>query len=214
VSTTPALSLRVTTAIVTTTLLLGATACAKDTAAGGSAPSRTPSGGATGSPAATTPTPTRRPPLSPQGFLPKGLGQLSGLDCPGADIDSCGIKFQVMRIDTNPECRQYGKPAAAGRKTLVLHVSMTTGTLSPDGAAVAPTIFNPFSLKGITRDGFVHDAKPGGCTDPEGRLSEEILPNAKYEGLVEVEVPESVTSVASAHQPAPDGGRGWVWPAA
>jgi hypothetical protein len=203
---------RVATAVVATALALGAAACAKDATTGSPAPSPTPSGGVTETPVSATPTPTQRAGLSPQGFLPKEIGQLAGLDCPGTDINACGIKFQVVKIDTNPECHQYGKPAAAGRKILVLHVSMTTGTLSPEGAAAAPLIFNPFSLRGIGGDGFVHDAQPGNCTDFDGRFTATVLPNAKYEGLVEVEVPESVTSIASSRQAAADGGRGWVWP--
>lgn len=166
------------------------------------APDPTPSSGAT---VATTPSQE----LTAQGFLPKKVGQLGGLDCAG-DIESCAIKFTVDKIETSPKCDQYGTPAAAGRKTLLLHVSLTTGALSQDGAAVAPFIFNPFSFKGLGPDGFVHDAQPGSCTPHEGRLSNTILPNSRYTGTVEIEVPESVTSIASAHD---SGGpnRGWVW---
>ena len=172
---------------------------------GSPAPSPTPS---SASPTTTSATPMRA--LTPQGFLAKKIGQLAGLDCT-SDLDSCAIKFSVDKIDVNPQCHQYGAPAGAGRKTLVLHVSMTTGTLSADGSATAPSIFNPFSLKGIAGDGFVHDAQSGTCTDYEGRLSNTILPNSRYSGTVEVEVPESTTSIASAHQASADGGRGWVW---
>lgn len=207
-----ALSARVAALLAATTLALITTACAKDTTASTPAPSPTPSGGITTSAVPTTAA-AQKPGLTPQGFLPKEIGQLAGLDCTGSVIDSCGIKFQVSSIDTNPQCYQYGKPAEAGRKTLLLHVSMTTGTLSQDGSTFAPTIFNPFSLKGISADGFVHEAQPGNCTDYKGRLASTILSNARYEGTVEVEVPESVTSIASAQQvAAADGNRGWVWP--
>lgn len=167
------------------------------------APDPTPSSGV---PAAAT---TPKQELTAQGFLPKKIGQPGGLDCT-TDIETCAIKFTVDKIDTAPQCDRYGTPAAAGRKTLVLHVSLTTGTLSQDGSARAPLIFNPFSLKGLGPDGFVHDAQPGSCTSHEGRLSSTILPNSRYSGTVEVEVPESVTSIASAHD---SGGpnRGWVW---
>jgi hypothetical protein len=144
--------------------------------------------------------------------LAKEIGQLAGWDCTGTSVDECGIKFTVTAIEVGPKCYQYGTPAAAGRKTILLRVSMTTGTLTADGAALGPSIFNPYSLKGISSDGFVHEAQPGGCTDYQGRLATNILPNAKYEGTVEIEIPESVTSVASANQvPSRDGGRGWVW---
>ncbi|MFJ8959898.1 hypothetical protein ACIRG5_10950 [Lentzea sp. NPDC102401] len=170
---------------------------------------------------APSPTPSSAPPTSQtsaapkkaytaQGFLSKKLGELSGWDCT-SDIESCSIKFTVEKIDVNPKCTTYGAPPASGRKTLLLHVSLTTGTLSQDGSYLAPTLFNPFSLKGLSQDGFVHDAKPGSCTDQQNMLSTTILPNSRYTGTVEVEVPDSATSVASAHEPTKDGGRGWVW---
>ncbi|MFD4639350.1 hypothetical protein ACFWN2_18675 [Lentzea sp. NPDC058436] len=171
------------------------------------APSPTPSSSA--SAATTAPATTRN--LTAQGFLPKKVGELSGTECT-TSIDTCAIKFTVDKIDVNPKCYQYGTPAASGRKTLLLHVSLTTGNLSPDGQLGAPTIFNPFSLKGLSADGFVHDAQPGLCADNKSSLSSTILPNSKYAGTVEVDVPESAVSVASAWSaPAKDGGRGWVW---
>lgn len=170
------------------------------------APSPTPSSAAPSSPTPTSAAPSRQ--LTPQGFLTKQIGQLGGLDCT-KDLDSCAIKFTVDKIDVDPPCHQYGTPAAAGRKTLLLHVSLTTGTLTADNWA--PMIFNPYSLKGIAEDGFVHDAQPGRCTDYDGRLSTTILPNSRYAGTVEVEVPSSATSVASAHEASPTGDRGWVW---
>lgn len=169
------------------------------------APSPTPS---SASPTATTTKAARN--LTAQGFLPKKLGELAGLDCT-TGLDSCPLKFTVDKIEVNPKCYQYGTPAAAGRKTVLLHVSLTTGTLSNDLAAVAPMIFNPFSLKGLGADGFVHDAQPGSCTDYAGRLSNTILPNSRYAGTVEVEVSESSVSIASAQLASPDGTRGWVW---
>lgn len=188
---------------------LAATSCTGPAADSSSpAPDPTPS-----SPTSTTQTsaPPKREHTA-QGFLPKKIGELSGFDCK-SDLDSCSVKFTVDKIDVNPKCYQYGTPAADGRKTLLLHVSLTTGTMSSDAATLAPTIFNPFSLKGLGQDGFVHDARPGSCTDYTAGLSTTILANSRYTGTVEVEVPESAASVASAwHQPGPDGGRGWMWP--
>ena len=145
-----------------------------------------------------------------QGFLPKKLGEVAGLDCTSG-LDSCPLKFTVDKIEVNPKCHQYGTPAAAGRKTLLLHVSLTTGDLDASLTALAPMLFNPFSLKGLSADGFVHDAQPGSCTNFDGRLSNTILPNSKYTGTVEVEVPESAASIASAQQLDPNSARGWVW---
>lgn len=184
-----------------------ATACTGPSADTSSpAPNPTPSSTTTTSAAPSAPKRT----YTAQGFLPKKIGELSGWDCT-TDIESCGIKFTVDKIEVNPKCQQYGTPPRSGKKTLLLHVSLTTGTLSSDAAHLAPTLFNPFSLKGLSPDGFVHEAAPGSCTDYAVRLSNTILPNAKYNGTVEIEVPESTTSVASTHEPAQDGGRGWVW---
>jgi hypothetical protein len=171
------------------------------------APSPTPS---TASPTATSTAAKKN--LTAQGFLPKKVGELAGYECKDV-IDSCTIKFSVDKIDVNPNCYQYGTQPPSGRKTLLLHVSMTTGNLGSEGAAIAPTIFNPFSLKGLSPDGFVHDAQPRSCMDQTGRLSHTILPNSRYAGMVEVDVPESAASVASAWpMSAQDGSRGWVWP--
>ena len=187
-------------------LLASCTGPSADTS--GPAPSPTPSSAT--SAATTAPATTKN--LTAQGFLPKKVGELGGLECT-TTIDTCAIKFTVDKIDVNPKCHQYGTPPASGRKTLLLHVSLTTGNLSPDGQVAAPTIFNPFSLKGLSADGFVHDAQPGSCIDQKGMLSHTILPNSKFTGTVEVDVPESAQSVASAWStPARDGSRGWVWP--
>ena len=185
-------------------LALALCACTGPTATS-PAPAPTPSSGSTTTTVATTPTQE----LTAQGFLPKKVGQIGGLDCTN-DIESCAIKFTVDKIDVSPQCDQYGTKAVAGRKTVVLHVSLTTGALSPDGEAAAPMIFNPYSLKGLGADGFVHDAQSGMCTSYETRLSNTILPNSRYTGTVEVEVPESVSSIAAAYS---SGGpnRGWVW---
>jgi hypothetical protein len=129
------------------------------------APSPTPS--STASVTATAPATTKN--MTAQGFLSKKVGELSGWECM-TTIDTCSVKFTVDKIDVSPKCHQYGTPAASGRKTLLLHVSLTTGNLSPDGQLGAPAIFNPFSLKGLSADGFVHDAQPGSCTGNEGRL--------------------------------------------
>ncbi|MFS8100947.1 hypothetical protein LFM09_27870 [Lentzea alba] len=195
-------------AIPACALVVLAASCTGPTAETSSpAPSPTPS---SSSAPQTSAAPKRQ--YTAQGFLPKKIGELSGYDCK-TDIESCSIKFTVDKIDINPKCYQYGTPAAGGRKTLLLHVSLTTGTMSSEAAFVAPTIFNPFSLKGLGNDGFVHDAKPGLCTESSAGLSNTILPNSRYTGTVEVEVPDSATSVASAWpQPASDGSRGWVWP--
>lgn len=189
-------------------LALLAAACGGTKQASGPAPRPTPSSVATSVTPTTAPTTQRV--LTPQGFIAKDVGQLAGVDCP-SDLDTCAIKFSVDKIEVNPQCRQYGAAAAPGRKTLLLHVSMTTGNLSEDGSRMAPTIFNPFSLKGIGDDGFVHEAQPGTCTPYDVRLSHTILPNARYAGTVEVEVAESATSIASAYQVASNGSRGWVW---
>ncbi len=194
-------------------LALLAAACGGTKGASSPAPSTvatsaTPTTVAASATPTTAATPSRD--LTPQGFIAKDFGQLAGLDCT-SDLDSCAIRFSVDKIEVNPRCHQYGSPATGGRKTLLLHVTMTTGNLSENGSRLAPSIFNPFSLNGIADDGFVQEAKPGTCTDQDERLSDTILPNARYAGTVEVEVAEASTSVASAYPMASNGSRGWVW---
>lgn len=193
----------------------GASSTASSSAVSSSAVSSSAaSSSAASSSMATSVTPTTaatpRRDLTQQGFIAKDVGQLAGIDCTG-DLNTCSVKFSVDKIEVNPQCHQYGAPPAAGRKTLLLHVSMTTGDLSQDGSRMAPSIFNPFSLNGIADDGFVQEGKPGTCTDQDKRLSNTILPNSRYAGTVEVEVAEAATSVASAYPVASDGSRGWVW---
>lgn len=158
----------------------------------------------------TTPASTATTARTAQGFLPKKLGEAAGLNCTSG-LNACPVRFTVGKIEVNPKCYQYGTPSAAGRKTVLLHVSLTTGDLDASLTAQAPMIFNPFSLKGLSADGFVHDGQPGSCTDYKGRLSDTILPNSKYTGTVEIDVPESVVSIASAQQLDPNSARGWVW---
>lgn len=149
------------------------------------------------------------PSLTPQGFIPKKIGEQGGLNCQSEA--ACGLKFVVERIEINPACAQYGRKADAGSKTVVLHMSMSTGELTQDQSAYAAGIFNPFSMKGISPDGFIHDAKPGTCLDFNGAMPNQILPNAKYSGHVEVILPESVTSIAAASTGTGGKSRGWVW---
>ncbi|HEX6345416.1 hypothetical protein [Umezawaea sp.] len=191
------------TAVVTVGLALTTAGCGASRSAGGPATNPTPS------PVATSATPTTRE-LTPQGFIAKDVGQVAGFDCAN-DLDTCAITFSVDKIEVNPQCHQYGAPHAAGRKTLLLHVSMTTGDLSEEGARSAPSIFNPFSLNGIADDGSVQEARPGTCTDREERLSDTILPHSRYSGTVEVQVAEAATAVASTYPVASNGSRGWVW---
>lgn len=169
----------------------------------------TPSGSTTASAAATTAT-SAVPPVTPQGLLAKRIGEQGGEDCPSG-AESCATLFQVDRIEANPACAQGGTKPDAGRKTVVLHVAMTTRTQNEQQGIRAQQIFNPYSLKGVSPDGTVADATPGLCTSNNGLFPTTILPNSKYSGRVEITVPESATQVASA---PPGGGesRGWVWP--
>ncbi|MGI5506282.1 hypothetical protein [Lentzea sp. CA-135723] len=187
------------------TLVAGCAAAPVASTSSSSVPNPSPSPAPT-----STSTAAPSPSLTPQGFIPKKIGEQGGLNC--QTEASCGLKFVVERIETNPACGQYGTKADAGSKTVVLHVSMSTGELSQDQSFYAAGIFNPFSMKGISPDGFVHDAKPGSCLDFTGAMPNQILPNSKYSGHVEVVLPESVTSIASASTGTGSKSRGWVWP--
>ncbi|ACU36522.1 hypothetical protein [Actinosynnema mirum] len=197
---------RTTTAVAALLFPLALSACSSGASGGGSpAPVPSPSGT---SPAQATTSSSPRAALTAQGFLPKEVGQAAGIDC-ASDLESCKVKFTVDEIEVSPECDEFGTPASDGRKTFLLHVSLTTGEMSENGKSVAPLLFNPYSLKGIGDDGFVHDALPGSCAGYDGRISNDIFNNSKYTGKVEVELPASTTSIASAHDFGEN--RGWVW---
>ncbi|MCX2955324.1 hypothetical protein [Lentzea sp. NEAU-D7] len=63
------------------------------------------------------------PSLTLREFIPQKIGEQGGLNC--QTEASCGLKFVVESIETNPACGQYGTKADAGSKTVVLHVSMS-----------------------------------------------------------------------------------------
>jgi len=175
------------------------------------APNPTPEQTAVASTApTTTAAATPAAPKTPQGWLLKKVGELGGLGCSDT-VDDCLIKFQVDRIDVSPKCAQYGIAPEAGNRTLVLHISMTTGGITAEEAITAGTIFNPYSMKGLTPDGFVHEAKPGACVDFNGSFPNEIAPNSRYAGTLELELPTTVTTIASAGDSF-DTTRGWAWP--
>lgn len=150
--------------------------------------------------------------VTPQGLLAKKIGELGGEDCP-AGADSCAVTFTVDRIEINPVCYPQGAKPASGRKTVVLHVSLTTKTLGPERADLVRQVFSAWSMKGVSPDGTVTDAEPGTCTNNEGRLPATFLPNSKYTGRVEVTIPDTAVSIASAPaNRANSEGQGWVWP--
>jgi len=154
------------------------------------------------------PTTTAGPKKTPQGWLIKDIGEMAGLGGNQGDtLETSPIKFTVDRIEVNPRCQQYGTKAKPGNKTVVLYVTMTTGQVTEEEAFAAAMIFNPFSMKGVTPDGFIHDAQPGSCTGYERAFPNEIAPNGKYSGIVDLELPATATSVVSA-----EGSTGWSWP--
>jgi hypothetical protein len=145
---------------------------------------------------------------TPEGWPIKGVGERVGYG--GTGLEDALVTFAVDRIEVNPECARYGIPAHEGNKTVVLYATMSTGQLNQDEAASAAMIFNPFSFKGVTPDGVVHDAQPGSCLDYAGSFPTLLAPNAKYSGKVEVEVPARATSVASVN--SLNSSQGWAWP--
>jgi hypothetical protein len=142
-----------------------------------------------------------------QGWLIKGIGETAGFS--GERLDDALVKFTVDRIEVNPKCDQYGQSPKEGNKTVVLYVTMSTGQINQDEASQAALVFNPFYIKGVTADGFVHDAEPGFCLGFEGAFPSQLAPNAKYSGRVDVELPASATTVASVS--TLDSSQGWAW---
>lgn len=146
-----------------------------------------------------------------QGFQPIAIGQETGVGCT-AGAASCAVRFTVTAVDINPACDEARSPAPAGRKTVVLHATMTTTTMTTIQAGIARLVFSTLSLKSISADGTVSNVETGHCLDRDNRLNRDILPNSTFTGTVEVSVPESVVSIASGSGYLDDGSRGWVWP--
>ncbi len=139
---------------------------------------------------------------TPQGFLHRRLGE---------DIALGAIRFSVIGIDTLTECVAFGRPAPAGKKSVVLRVSMTTGGLDDSLVHDARLLFSDNTLKAIAPDGQVTDVRAGACGDLADLLSDDVLPNTVHEGTVEVVVPETATAIASSRDTTVDGARGWAW---
>lgn len=163
------------------------------------------------SPASSTTTTPGSKAVTPQGFLPKKAGEQSGEDCPSG-ADSCATLFTVERIEVNPQCGANAVKPEAGHKTIVLHAVMTTRALDEAKTIRAQKIFAVPSLKGLGPDGTVYDSKPAQCGGFDGWFPTTIVPNSRFVGRVELDVPETSAFIASVTELAADGTRGWAWP--
>ena len=148
--------------------------------------------------------------VSPQGFLRTPVGQETGLGCKVGR--ACPVRFTVTAVDINPPCDRAREPAPAGRKTVVLHVTMTVAEPTARQANIAGLVFSQFNLKGLDEAGKVSSVETGHCLDRTDQLDRDILPNTTTEGTVEVTMSETATSIASSSTYLDDGTRGWVWP--
>jgi len=140
--------------------------------------------------------------ITPQGFLRRKLGE---------EAEQGTVRFTVTQIDTLTECVRLGRPAAAGQKSIVLHVSVKTAEVDDRIARDTRLLFSDYNIKAVDPAGKVTDARTGQCGDLKNLLSVDVLPNSTHEGTVEFAVPENATAIASARSKAVDGVRGWVW---
>lgn len=121
------------------------------------------------------------------------------------------VRFTITKIDVLAECVKFGRPAPAGQKSIVLHVSVKTADVDERIARDTRLLFSDFTVKAIGPAGKVTDARTGQCGDLKNLLSVDVLPNSTHEGTVEFAVPADATAIASARDKAVDGVRGWVW---
>lgn len=145
-----------------------------------------------------------------RGFVVKQLGEPAcfggaGKDCAG------GVSFSIDKVEVDPPCTEFGSHPDNGH-TLLLHLRIATG----DDATVVDQvggIINPFSFVEIGKDGVTRDTTFGMCADPSAnRLPDTYGPNQKYQGVMDLEVPEASGTIALQLMAAEeDGQRGWEW---
>jgi hypothetical protein len=129
----------------------------------------------------------------------------AGKDCEG------GVSFAIDKVDVDPPCSEFGSPPDKGH-TLLLHLRIATG----DDAEVVDRvggIINPFSFVEIGKDGVTRDTGFGLCADPSAdQLPDTYGINQKYQGVMELEVPEASGTIALQLMGGEeDGQRGWEW---
>jgi hypothetical protein len=89
---------------------------------------------------------------------------------------------------------------------LVLDVRVETGS-DAEVARVVAGILNPYSFSEIGDDGVTRTSTAGSCTDYRKALPGMFGVNQKYEGTVEIVVPEANGSLVLVNP----GGGGWEW---
>lgn len=145
-----------------------------------------------------------------RGFVVKQLGELAcfggaGKDCAG------GVSFSIDKVEVDPPCTEFGSHPDNGH-TLLLHLRVATGD---DDTVVDQVggIINPFSFVEIGKDGVTRDTSFGMCADPStNQLPDTYGPNQKYQGVMDLEVPEASGVIALQLMGAEeDGQRGWEW---
>lgn len=145
---------------------------------------------------------SHEPETNERGYIPKELGEEAGY---GSDPASpSATVFVIDEVDINPPCHEYGIPNEGG-ETLLLHVRVATGD---DKVALTalPGVLNPFSFAELTEDGVTKKSQIGMCTDPTDVLPSNYGANQKYQGTIELVVPE-----ASGMLVLDDFNGGWEW---
>lgn len=145
-----------------------------------------------------------------RGFIVKKLGELACIGGAGKDCAG-GASFSIDAVEVDPQCAEYGSHPEKGH-TLLLHLRIATGDDTQVVDRVSG-IINPFSFVEVGKDGVTRDTNFGLCADPStNQLPGTYGPNQKYQGIMDLEVPEASGTIAlQLGASEEDGQRGWEW---
>jgi hypothetical protein len=162
---------------------LAVTGCARPSTTAGSSEPELPTTSV--STAASTSAPPATPKTNERGFLPKTLGQTSGLTGPN---DTSIASFSIDKVTVDPPCSEFGSPPDSGH-TLLVDVRVAT-TTDQDAAEQLSYLFGTGFVE-IGKDGVTRPTQVGFCTEAMNSLPSTFGLNQKFAGQIELVVPEA-----------------------
>lgn len=118
------------------------------------------------------------------------------------------VAFTLNSVEIDPACHEWGEKPKDGH-TLLLDVSVATGEYEQANDLAMLTL-TATSFAELGSDGVTHQADMGFCTDQEQGLPFQFGKNQKYQGKIEIVVPEaSGTLILNSMV---DGGWEWTYP--
>lgn len=169
------------------------------TAACSTAPrARTSSGPALPPPVSTSPTAAAKPVVNERGNIVKKLGEEGGWG-----EGRAATSFTVDKVIVDPNCKYPTGPSSG--HTILVEVRVATGA---EQSNLASSILNSANFAEIGTDGVTRPAEFGSCTDAR-RLPQSYGANQKYQGAIELVVPEADGSLVLNAQSSTSAG--WEW---